>query len=725
MTTGMPPDEPNHPIGVGPDADDTPADRQPGARDHAADTPTAPGTEPGTAPSTDLGTAPQRDADTQPLFQRPAGRGALMQKATAALQAGTRTPSQDAEAAAAAARTAEGSPADLPADLEDRPYSATASAMGSSSEAARATVAPAALVPLAQRQAAAARQSPPPKRTPTPFQQRHLAPRTPPERPATPVMARAHPTPAREEPPSPEDAAAPVGAAADPHSHDFEDGSRRGDVAGAAEPRSHDAAPSASGLRQDRPPLAERARLAQNEPPRTASPAGAQPVHSQAPPTAAPPLHERAPATPQADPTVTTPPDVADAGPPAAPAPPQAWGDTGEIPADARTQSIAIAPTVGAGASAGAAAPALPYRHPTNERTAAPSVAEQAAAAPVVLDVRTVTFKLKGKRILRNVDFAIAEGEILVLLGPNGAGKSTLAKNITGRFRPETGRVRVAGADPATDASARAAIGIVPQHVAIYPKLTGLENLIAFGRLMGLNRHEADTRARQGLRRVGLEERAHARVETLSGGMQRRVNIAAALLHEPKLLVLDEPTVGVDLASRQALAQVLRDLRDEGLAILLTTHDLTEAETLADRIAVLVAGEIVAVGTPDDVIHHAFGGRRMVTISPMAVRGADDEALKAAAVGSEAFMARRLRDAALRMGLTTPDDGLTWSGLVDVNDPVVRGAMTDVLAAAPMSREVRMRRPGLDALLEHLAPSSSGSVQSNPDDAAAETPRTP
>ncbi|MEL6747263.1 MAG: ABC transporter ATP-binding protein [Pseudomonadota bacterium] len=348
-------------------------------------------------------------------------------------------------------------------------------------------------------------------------------------------------------------------------------------------------------------------------------------------------------------------------------------------------------------------------------------------AGTPVLDVRTVSFKYANKRILREVDFAIYPGEIMVLLGPNGAGKSTLAKLITGRNTPASGRIRIQSGDPTTDADARAAIGIVPQQVAVYPKLTALENLIAFGRLLGLPAALADTAARKNLRRVGLEDRTHARVDTLSGGMQRRVNIAAALLHNPKLLVLDEPTVGVDLASRTALADVLKDLRTEGLAIMLTTHDLTEAETLADRITVLVQGQVVAQGTPDSVIAEAFGGRRHLTVSvspasaAMNARGPDGRVGSVSMHTRQAYdttLITRLRDAAGRMGLTSEDGGMTWSGLIDVSDPQVRGGMQEILAASPVTRDVRLRRPGLDALLQHLTP---GAPQSR--DGAALTDR--
>jgi ABC-2 type transport system ATP-binding protein len=209
-----------------------------------------------------------------------------------------------------------------------------------------------------------------------------------------------------------------------------------------------------------------------------------------------------------------------------------------------------------------------------------------------------------GDRIaVDGVGFEIAAGERYGLLGPNGAGKTTTISMICGLLRRDAGEVVVAGRPMHERATqAKAAVGYVPQEVALYPDLTATENLHFFGRLYGLTGDGLRARAVEVLELVGLSERARDRVGTYSGGMQRRLNIAAGLLHEPRLLVLDEPTVGVDPQSRSSILATVETLSGRGIAVLYTTHYMEEAQRLCDRIGIIDAGRLIAEGTRAELV---------------------------------------------------------------------------------------------------------------------------
>jgi ABC-2 type transport system ATP-binding protein len=196
------------------------------------------------------------------------------------------------------------------------------------------------------------------------------------------------------------------------------------------------------------------------------------------------------------------------------------------------------------------------------------------------------------------VSFEIGAGETYGLLGPNGAGKTTTVSMICGLLLPDAGTVVVDGIPmQGSGTKAKAQIGYVPQELALYPDLSGKENLTFFGQLYGLDKRTLAERIAVTLEIVGLADRAGDRVEKYSGGMKRRLNIAAGLLHEPKLLVLDEPTAGVDPQSRNAILENVEKLAAEGMAVLYTTHYMEEAERLCDRVGIIDEGKIIAEGT--------------------------------------------------------------------------------------------------------------------------------
>jgi ABC-2 type transport system ATP-binding protein len=239
-------------------------------------------------------------------------------------------------------------------------------------------------------------------------------------------------------------------------------------------------------------------------------------------------------------------------------------------------------------------------------------------------------------RALDGVDLTVREGSVVGLLGPNGAGKTTAVRILTTLLRPDAGRATVAGLDVVRDAQRlRSLIGLSGQYAAVDENLTGRENLVMFGRLYQLPKREAERRAAELLAQFDLVDAADRVTKTYSGGMRRRLDLASAICGRPKVLFLDEPTTGLDPRSRLGMWEVIRTLVREGTTILLTTQYLEEADALADTIAVVDAGRIIARGTADELKSQVGGERIEVvvhdrTVLPRAVeimrRDADGEA---------------------------------------------------------------------------------------------------
>jgi ABC-2 type transport system ATP-binding protein len=228
---------------------------------------------------------------------------------------------------------------------------------------------------------------------------------------------------------------------------------------------------------------------------------------------------------------------------------------------------------------------------------------------------------------LAGVSFEVHERACFGLLGPNGAGKSTLIRSIVGRVRPDSGNICVFG-HPANSAAARAAMGWVPQELALYWLLTCRENLQAFGRYHGLRGKPLREAIQWCLEWAGLADRADTTVKTLSGGMRRRLNLAAGLIHRPRIVLLDEPTAGVDPQSRNRIFEMVEGLRQQGTTVIYTTHYMEEAERLCDRIAILDHGRVIAQGTKEELVAQSFGGRSDVLMRfPSAQPGAAEWAL--------------------------------------------------------------------------------------------------
>ncbi|MFJ4655109.1 ABC transporter ATP-binding protein [Nocardia sp. NPDC088792] len=220
-----------------------------------------------------------------------------------------------------------------------------------------------------------------------------------------------------------------------------------------------------------------------------------------------------------------------------------------------------------------------------------------------MLEIQGLNKSYGDKQVLTGIDLTVAPGEVLGLLGPNGAGKTTMAEITAGLIRPDSGTVRVAGIDMgAQPRVARRQLGLAPQVLGVYPTLTARENMEFFGRLMGVGRTELPGRIAEVAARLGITPFLNTRAHHLSGGQQRRLHTAVALLHRPQVLWLDEPTVGADVSARQDLLGEVRDLADQGAAVVYATHYLPELEVLGARVVVLHHGRILATGLASDLI---------------------------------------------------------------------------------------------------------------------------
>ena len=232
-----------------------------------------------------------------------------------------------------------------------------------------------------------------------------------------------------------------------------------------------------------------------------------------------------------------------------------------------------------------------------------------------VMELRKQFDPPKGTVAVDGLSFGIEQGEIYSLLGPNGAGKTTTISILSCLLRPTGGDASVGGASiTKQQAAVKEAIGVVPQEIALYPDLTAQENLAFWGKMYGLRGSELDTRVEEVLDLIDLTDRKKDRLEDFSGGMKRRVNIGAALLHKPRILFLDEPTVGIDPQSRRAILDGIKDLNRQGTTILYTTHYMEEAQELSHRIAIMDHGKMIAEGTHEELVK-SVGGQATVELT--------------------------------------------------------------------------------------------------------------
>ncbi len=298
----------------------------------------------------------------------------------------------------------------------------------------------------------------------------------------------------------------------------------------------------------------------------------------------------------------------------------------------------------------------------------------------VRVEVLNAYHRYGQRQVLHGINLALRAGEIYGLLGPNGAGKTTLMRAITGRLRLTGGTVLIDGRNLITDRRARQAVGYVPQDISIYPHLTVAENLQVLARFAGLPAARVGTTVERVMAVAGLTDRAGQLCRTLSGGYQRRVNICASILKDPAALVLDEPTVGIDVDAREAVHGLLLQLRHRGAALLLSTHDLEQAELICDRVGLMFDGRILVEGAPAVLIEQTFGTDQEVVVA--LARRAGDEHLQ------------RLTE----WGLRPTQSPLLWVGrarLGRVEATILGQSLSDVGLSV---REVRVRKPDLGSL---------------------------
>lgn len=295
------------------------------------------------------------------------------------------------------------------------------------------------------------------------------------------------------------------------------------------------------------------------------------------------------------------------------------------------------------------------------------------------LQIEAVIKRFGDLTAVDGVSLAVAERACLGLLGPNGAGKSTLIRSIAGRVRPDAGTVRVFG-EAAGSAPSRAHLGWVPQDLALYPLLTCRENLEAFGRYQGLRGKALRSGIQWCLEWAALEDRAGDIVKTLSGGMRRRLNMAAGLVHRPRLVLLDEPTVGVDPQSRNRIFEMVESLRNEGATVIYTTHYMEEAERLCDTIAIMDHGKVIAQGSKEQLVEQSFGQQSDVLMR--FASSAENAGGWAAARGG------KLENGVAHFAIAQPTD------IAALLDAAARDGL-DVI-------DVVLRRPNLESVFLHL-----------------------
>ena len=219
-----------------------------------------------------------------------------------------------------------------------------------------------------------------------------------------------------------------------------------------------------------------------------------------------------------------------------------------------------------------------------------------------ILEVKDLVKQYGDFTAVKGITFDIKEGEIFSLLGPNGAGKTTTISMLSTLYVPTSGDAIIGGHSISREPMAvKQVIGVVPQELALYDDLTARENLVFWGQMYGLSGKALNDRVDEVLEQIGLTEKAKNRVKTYSGGMKRRVNIEVGLLHKPRLLFMDEPTVGIDPQSRRAILDTVKDLNRQGMTVLYTTHYMEEAQELSDRVGIIDHGELIALGTQKEL----------------------------------------------------------------------------------------------------------------------------
>lgn len=218
------------------------------------------------------------------------------------------------------------------------------------------------------------------------------------------------------------------------------------------------------------------------------------------------------------------------------------------------------------------------------------------------IEIKNLVKRYKGNTAVDNINFHIEKGELFGLLGPNGAGKSTTISMLSGILKPSSGNIYINGNDVVEkNMMVKKILGLVPQDIALYPTLSAKENLMFWGKMYGVPKVVLKNRVSEVLQIVGLEERKNEMIKNYSGGMKRRINIGAALLHNPEILIMDEPTVGIDPQSRNHILETVKKLNQEGMTVIYTSHYMEEVEYICNQIGIMDKGKLIAFGNKDDI----------------------------------------------------------------------------------------------------------------------------
>lgn len=306
---------------------------------------------------------------------------------------------------------------------------------------------------------------------------------------------------------------------------------------------------------------------------------------------------------------------------------------------------------------------------------------------PAILEVRGLVKKYGDVAAVKGISFDIQEGEIFGLLGPNGAGKTTTISVLSTLYSPTEGDALVGGHSVTRDPTAvRRLIGVVPQDLAIYDELTARENLSFWGQMYGLSGKALKLRISEVLEQIGLSDKANKQIRTYSGGMKRRVNIGVGLLHKPRLLFMDEPTVGIDPQSRRAILDSVKDLNKQGMTVLYTTHYMEEAQELAHRVGIIDHGELIALGTQTELTHQVGENDSLI----LRIGETDDgEALSAAVRTLPGVLRASVADHAVTV-------------IAPEAEEILAPVITKANEVGVKIRAVEIQEPNLEAVFLHL-----------------------
>jgi ABC-2 type transport system ATP-binding protein len=326
-------------------------------------------------------------------------------------------------------------------------------------------------------------------------------------------------------------------------------------------------------------------------------------------------------------------------------------------------------------------------------------------------DIVTVTDLVKrfgDNAAVDGVSFSIGEGEVFGLLGPNGAGKTTTISTISCLIEPTSGDIVVDCASVNTDpAAVKRALGIVPQDIALYPTLTAAENLRFWGRMYGLSGTLLEERLEEALVTAGLVERAKERIEKYSGGMKRRVNIAAGIMHHPRLLLMDEPTVGIDPQSRNHILETVKELNRGGMTVLYTSHYMEEVEFLCDRVGIMDHGKLIAIGTIEE-LKKLVGDENVISVRVNELPPGALEALRALPEVASVSSADGTEPAHDEAAAEAADEGVSADTSVTVevlskdSGAVLASVVTTLAGRGAKVLAIDVREPNLESVFLYL-----------------------